>query len=230
MNETVSPSGPPSGWYQDLEDANRERWWDGTQWGVQVRDKHVAVAPPSLPVPPPAPAPLAPASYRSQAVDTSEKNGPATTSMILVIIVFALNAVAPFLFSGPVGTLVNLVSGVLGFVAIILGVIGLVIAVRRPTRKRNAIVGLVVGVLVMVWSFGQFASAMTSSMTATTVADVEQTLSALVGESLGQNVKLLCSGEQIATEGETYRCLDVGVTVEATMLNDQGALIWELVE
>ena len=43
MKGAPSPSnattGPPSGWYPDPDDAQTQRWWDGTTWGPQAPEQ-----------------------------------------------------------------------------------------------------------------------------------------------------------------------------------------------
>jgi len=39
----ATPAGPPTGWYPDPADAQRQRYWDGTNWTAETR----TVAPPS---------------------------------------------------------------------------------------------------------------------------------------------------------------------------------------
>jgi hypothetical protein len=46
---TITPSGPPAGWYDDGSRAGMQRWWDGAQYTDHYQPSPTAAAPQSAP-------------------------------------------------------------------------------------------------------------------------------------------------------------------------------------
>ena len=108
--------------------------------------------------------PLAPVTYRpplgshvattrATYVTVEQRNGPARASLILILISL-LGGVAVFWFlmgADPalVGV-VNLVNGAILLLAFILAVISVIVAVNRPTKKREPVFALVVSSLLII--------------------------------------------------------------------------------
>lgn len=134
---------PPPGWLHDPATA-QTRWWDGARW-----TDHVLPAQPTA-----GHGAVFGTDPRQRAVLTS-RNGPAKASLILILTLllgeFALVGLG--MAAGSAGVSLWQVFGVLGAVSVIsllmwitafaLAIVGTVIAVRRPTRKREAVFALV---------------------------------------------------------------------------------------
>lgn len=98
-------------------------------------------------------------------VPVSSANGPAKASMVLILISL-LGGVAAYWFVGrsnpALAGLLNMLIVALLFSALGLAVVGLVIAVRRPTKKQESVFALVVSVLLIGGVFALFALRMIS--------------------------------------------------------------------
>lgn len=139
---------PPPGWVYDPSTA-QTRWWDGSGWTHHVL--------------PPTPAPAYGATFGSdpkQGAAPSAKNGPAKAALILIVVqLLGSLAIAGLAFAlGPqilqflwlFGLLSLLWLGMI-IAAFVLAIVGMVIAVRRPTRKREAVWALVLTSIGIVW-------------------------------------------------------------------------------
>ena len=93
------------------------------------------------------------ASTRATYVALEQRNGFATASLILILISL-LGGVAVFwLLAGADPALVgvvNLVNGAILLLAFILAVISVIVAVNRPTKKREPVFALVVSSLLII--------------------------------------------------------------------------------
>ena len=89
---------------------------------------------------------------QSTFVPVSSQNGPATASMVLILIGL-LGGAATYWFvsrtNSALAGLINLLILALLFAALALAVVGLVIAVRRPTKKQESVFALVVSLLLI---------------------------------------------------------------------------------
>ncbi len=108
--------------------------------------------------------PLAPVTYRpppgSHVTSTratyiaiEQRNGPARASLILILISL-LGGVAVFWFLAGADPalvgVVNLVNGAILLLAFILAVISVIVAVQRPTKKREPVFALVVSSVLII--------------------------------------------------------------------------------
>lgn len=139
---------PPPGWIYDPT-TMQTRWWDGARW-----TEHVL---------PTAPTETAVYGFNPRARPTStSQNGPAKASLILILIqllagmAFVGLTVAFFTTGAQFWEFLYLLNA-LGWVSIVtttaafvLAIIGTVIAVRRPTRKREAMFALVFSSLLIL--------------------------------------------------------------------------------
>lgn len=84
----------------------------------------------------------------------TSKNGPAKASLILILLLaLGVGAVA-WLLSGmnpAVLAIVSLVNLLMVVAAFILAIVGLIVAIRRPTKKRESVFALVVSSLFLVY-------------------------------------------------------------------------------
>jgi uncharacterized membrane protein len=93
------------------------------------------------------------ASTRATYVAIEQRNGPARASLILILISL-LGGVAVFWFLAGADPalvgIVNLVNGAILLLAFILAVISVIVAVSRPTKKREPVFALVVSSLLII--------------------------------------------------------------------------------
>jgi hypothetical protein len=148
MTDDVYAGGqaPPPGWIYDPSTA-QTRWWDGTRWTDHV-----------LPRQPDYGAVFGTDPKQGRAL--TAKNGPAKASLILILVQL-LGGVALIALSVAAGpqvlqdiwlfTILSLLGFLLTIAAFVLAIVGTVIAVRRPTRKREAVFALVFTSLVVLW-------------------------------------------------------------------------------
>lgn len=104
-------------------------------------------------------------SYAYSQQPTS-KNGPAKASLILILLlVLGVGAVFWFLSGRDpvVAGIVALLNVVMVLAAFVLSIVGLVIAVRRPTKKRESVFGLVVSSLFLIYLVSQIVGAIGAS-------------------------------------------------------------------
>lgn len=148
---------PPAGWVYDASTA-QTRWWDGARWTAHV-----------LPQEAPGSVPVYGYGAKAKAPVTSE-NGPAKASLILIVVQLlgglALGVVAALASAAgaPIWQLAGLldVLGMIGLfmtiAAFVLAIVGTVIAVRRPTRKREAVFALVYTSISIAWTVWRLVS------------------------------------------------------------------------
>lgn len=141
---------PPAGWFHDPSTA-QTRWWDGTRWTEHSQ---------------PAYGPVFGTDPRQRAAPVKE-NGPAKASLILIVIQLlgGIALIGVGLALGATGAqlwhflwifaILSVVSFLMWLAAFALAIVGTVIAVRRPTHKREAVFALVFTSLVMVWLTAQ---------------------------------------------------------------------------
>lgn len=150
VGRRVAPALPPAGWFHDPSTA-QTRWWDGTRWTEHTQPTY---------------GPVFGTDPRQRAAPATE-NGPAKASLILIVIQL-LGGIALFgigLALGATGAqlwqflgifaILSVVSFLTWVAAFTLAIVGTVIAVRRPTRKREAVFALVFTSLVMAWFTAQ---------------------------------------------------------------------------
>lgn len=203
----------PAGWYADSADGTRRRWWDGSAWTDRYQDVSAAYAPP----PPPASAPRIAvvrrtASARAAAASSlgvatpASKNGPATASLVLIL--FSVLGALAWAVSGAspgLRVLIALAGATITVAALVLAVAGLVVAVRRPTGKRESALALVLSGLMAVAVAVQLA-VLASAPAALGRTTVESTIAAQVRAQTGQPVTVACPASPPATDGAAFRC------------------------
>jgi hypothetical protein len=145
---------PPAGWYPDSNNPGQKKWWDGTKWTEHVQDASSDDA--ALSVRPAVPQPLltetTAAGYHT-AVATDQvhpvfvsvqqnpkrSNGFGVAALVIGIVALVGSAI-PF---------VNYVTGPLAFVALALGIVGIVLK-NRP--KAAAIAGTIIAAVALLIS------------------------------------------------------------------------------
>ncbi|MHC2999365.1 DUF2510 domain-containing protein [Microbacterium sp. HJ5] len=134
----------PPGWLYD-EETGRTRWWDGVRWTDLVKplDPVVRTAAAYTPVAAPAPATVHAAP--------SSGNGAAAAGLLLTVLGALGLAAGVWLVGGIDQTTVSVLTtatGLLVAAGFACAVAGLVIAIRRPTKKAAAITGIVLSTIV----------------------------------------------------------------------------------
>lgn len=164
----------------------------------------------------------------------TSKNGPAKASLILILLlVLGVGAVVWFM-SGQDPTLAML----LGFVniamvlaAFVLAIVGLVIAVRRPTKKRESIFALVLSSLMLTFLVVRLVLAV--SVSALDAGVLESQIAAWAGQQASETFQVRCPAEPSAVPGTVFTCTatgDAGTawTVQVTV-NADDTVGWEVV-
>lgn len=213
---------------------------DPTESGPNLPDPSIsrpAYAATSLQYAAPSPGYVTPSRYPGpsfpQAPPTS-KNGPAKASLILLLLlVLGVGAVFWFL-SGQdpaVAAVLGLLNIAMVLAAFILAIIGLVIAVRRPTKKRESVFALVLSSLLMVFTAARLVLGFT-----TMVIDVpvlEEQIASWAGQQTGEAFQVDCPTAATATPGTTFTCAAVGDGGTAWSLlvsfNADNTVAWEVV-
>ncbi|MBW9120588.1 DUF2510 domain-containing protein [Microbacterium trichothecenolyticum] len=155
MTDDVYAGGhaPPPGWLHDPSTA-QTRWWDGSRWTDHV-----------LP-PQPGYGAVFGTDPRLGRTLTS-KNGPAKASLILILVQLlgGLTVIAIGLAAGPqvlqylwLFSILSLLGFLMTIAAFVLAIVGTGIAVRRPTRKREAVFALVLTSLAVSWLIARAAA------------------------------------------------------------------------
>lgn len=144
MSDNTRAAMPPPGWLFD-EQTGRTRWWDGVRWTDLARplDPVVRTGPAYSPV-------VAASAFAGPAVVS--RNGAARAARILVLLsVLGVTGVRWLVSGGDpfIGAGLGLLTIAMVLAAFILSVVGLVIAIRRPTRKGEAVFALVGSALLI---------------------------------------------------------------------------------
>ena len=149
-------TAPEAGWYNDPNDAQQLRWWNGVSWSEQQRDRMPAPVPPPTPVEAPAPriayapAPYVPMANRGQGGGTQFQSQPNRKERDRIV-----RQTNAFAYTGAVLSLVGMLInpfGILSILGIVFSSIGLARAnelsgSNRITGRGTAILGLVVGIV-----------------------------------------------------------------------------------
>lgn len=152
MAQGIFVEGSPAGWMYDSS-TKQTRWWDGKGW--------TDFTPPPAPVSASEHRGYAPAiAVHHAAEEVTSRNGAAKASLVFLVLALLGAAAVLWLITEPGPRL--LVGGVVALTlvaAFVLGVIGLVAAIRRPTKKSESIFALVASALLLI---GLMAAAATS--------------------------------------------------------------------
>lgn len=164
----------------------------------------------------------------------TSKNGPAKASLILILLlVLGVSAVVWF-FSGQdpaLAMLLGLVNIAMVLAAFVLAIVGLFIAVRRPTKKRESIFALVVSSLMLIFLVVRLVLAVSASTLDTGV--LESQIAAWAGQQTSETFQVRCPVEPSAVPGTVFTCsatgdADTAWTVQVTV-NADDTVGWEVV-
>ncbi|MGN8551389.1 UNVERIFIED_CONTAM: DUF2510 domain-containing protein [Microbacterium sp. SLM126] len=144
MSEDTRVGAPAPGWLYDAE-TGQTRWWDGLHWTDLAKplDPVVRTGPAHRP---------STGSVIEWTAPPTSKNGPATASLVLLLISVVGVAASVWLAPGlapATTTLLGIVQIAVLIAAFVLSLIGLAVAFQRPTRKREAVFGLVLSALAL---------------------------------------------------------------------------------
>jgi hypothetical protein len=221
MSEDTRVGAPAPGWLYD-QDTDRTRWWDGSRWTDYARplDPIVRTSADSGPVPVVAGGAHDPAT---------SKNGPAKAALVLLLIsvlgvvgmLWLASGMSPFaavlLAFAQIGILVA---------AFVLSVIGLVIAVRRPTRKREAVFGLVLSAILL----GYLAFRIVTAPAAVDAAALEGEIGDWAVGQTGEVSQVTCPDTPPQATGAVFTCSVVGESGaewEVAVTVGAGSITWE---
>lgn len=255
MDDMTAP-GPPAGWLLDTT-TGQTRWWDGSRWTEHVKPEGPttraslraaaaaqASAPEPEPVPmtfqpsvePPRPGPIYNPYAYAAAVPLTSKNGYAKAALVLVLLLVLGVGIIPVLISGGDPTVVlfvSLANIVMVLAALVLSIVGLVVAVRRPTKKKESIFGLVASIVLILFAVARVAFA----FLAAPVIDVpalETQISDWASTGTDEEFDTICPSTPPTETGDTFTCAATGaagtvLTVEVT--NDPDDMLsWRAVE
>ena len=163
----------------------------------------------------------------------TSKNGPAKASLVLILLlVLGVGAVVWFLTGQDpaLAMLLGLVNIAMVLAAFVLAIVGLVMAVRRPTKKRESIFALVVSSLMLIFLVVRLVLAFSASVLDASV--LESQIAAWAGEQTGETFTVDCPAEPSAAAGTAFTCAatgDAGTvwTVQVTV-NADNTVGWEV--
>lgn len=130
----VAPAAPAD-WYPDPQDSGTVRYWDGSTW-----TGHTAPAPRPSPEPTPVSSGSATSSYYTPPSQRPSRGNPLGLASLIVGILATVGAFIP---------VINLGSGIVAIVGLVLGIVALFLAGRS---KPVAVAGVVVSVVGLVLS------------------------------------------------------------------------------
>jgi hypothetical protein len=91
---SLTPSGPPAGWYDDGSRPGMQRWWDGTQYTDHYQPGAAAAAPAAAPVHTSGPMTSSSLNVKREVIYNREQKGHSLTlHLLLGIFVFWINVI-----------------------------------------------------------------------------------------------------------------------------------------
>lgn len=222
MSEDTRVGMPAPGWLYDAE-TGQTRWWNGVRWTDHAKplDPVVRTSTDYQPVAAAATTSFAP---------PSSKNGPAKASLVLLLISVLGVAGLVWLATG----MDPATAMVLGFAqvgllvaALVLSIIGLVIAIRRPTRKREAVFGLVLSVILLGFVMFRIVTA----PGAVDAAALEGEIAAWAIGQTGEVSQVTCPETPPQAVGAVFTCNVVGAggsEYEVAVTVHADSVTWEL--
>ena len=149
------------------------------------------------------------------------KNGSATAAVVIALL--AIVAVAALIWLVPardpfLTLAVGLAAMTLVGAAFALAVIGLVIAVRRPTRKGSAVLALILSTLLIAFFVFRFLTAVST----VNAAELEDEITVWIQAQTGELAVVVCPEDPPSAIGSIFSCtvttpsssLQVDVTVQ----------------
>lgn len=203
MSEDTRLGMQPPGWLYDSE-TGQTRWWNGVRWTEHAK--------PLDPVVRTGPVPSAPhAAAMTASTVPSSKNGPAKAALVLLLLAVLGVAGLIWLASGmdpTVAAVAGLAQIGLVVAAFILSIVGLVLAIVRPTRKREAIFGLVLSALLLGFMVFRILTAPATIDSAALEGEIE----AWALEQTGEVTQVTCPANPPTATGALFTCTAVGAS------------------
>jgi hypothetical protein len=201
---------PPPGWLFD-DATGQTRWWDGRGWTDHTRPLDPVVRTSAM---------ARPASLPADA-RTSSKNGPAAAAVVLAVLALATTSALIWLVPARdpfLAIAVGLAAMTLIATAFALAVVGLVIAIRRPTPKGSAVFALVMSVLLV----GFFVFRLITAASMVNAGELENEITLWVQAQTGDLAVVVCPEDPPSAVGSIFSCavttptssLQVDVTVQ----------------
>lgn len=153
MAQGIIVEGGPAGWRYDSS-TKQTRWWDGRDWTDFT----------------PPPEPVSALDYRGSAQlgtahhlheSATARNGAAAAALVLLGVAALGIAATLWLAAGPAPALVaGAVIAVILVLAFVLGVVGLVTAIRRATKKGASLFALIASTVMLMGLIAAAASSL----------------------------------------------------------------------
>ena len=221
MSEDTRVGMPAPGWLYDAE-TGQTRWWNGVRWTDHAKplDPVVRTGTAYTPVT---------AGAETPHTAPSSKNGPAKASLVLLLLSVLGVAGLVWLATGmnPAAAMVLGIAQIgLLVAAFVLAVIGLVIAIRRPTRKREAIFGLVLSAALL----GFLAFRIATAPGAVDAAALEGEIAAWAIGQTGDVSQVTCPDTPPQATGAVFTCSVVGASGaewEVAVTVNADSVTWE---
>jgi hypothetical protein len=161
----------------------------------------------------------------------SSKNGPALASLIIALSGLILGLMVPWWYAAAmasIGQILFVVTIVLLGIAVVLGAIGLVLAVRRPTTKVVPVAAVLLSPLFLIGAIVSYALA-AAAPPPFDAADVESTIQAWYFSESGSVVTVVCPPEVPTTDGSVFICsayLESGQMDAVQVRAQSGSFTW----
>jgi hypothetical protein len=221
MTDTT-PTAPPPGWLHDAS-TGRTRWWDGARW-----TEHMQSAPGSVQ------GWTSGGGQRRRFVSARipKTNGYARTATVLIGLVIVGAAAIPLLFGRDNPAMVGLstlVSLVLIVTGLVFAIIGTVVAVRRPTKKYEAIVAVVIGGVMLLILIGAIIVQVAVGAPSLDASKLESQIAEWASAQSGESFRSICPANPPAANGSVFHCVatsDSGTAWDIEVTVDRHTVSW----
>lgn len=207
MSEATRLGLQPPGWLFDNE-TGQTRWWNGAHWTDHAKPLAPVVRTATVEGPPQA----APAAWSSYDPAPISRNAPAKVALVLLALALVGAGVAVWQSAAldpAITSLIGLAQVALGLTAFVLSVVGLVIAIRRPTRKAQAILGVVLSTLFLGFLAFRIAAATTGGIDS---AALEGEIEAWALSQTGEVTEVVCPASPPTATGAVFSCTAMSAT------------------
>lgn len=225
MGDDTRAGLPAAGWLHDSA-TGQTRWWNGSEWTDHTRPLDPVVRTMTA-TRPPTTGPVA-LAHTAPAPPTS-RNGPAKAALVLLLISVLAAAGLAWLATGMTPT-TALVVGVgqiaVLVVAFVLSIVGLAVALLRPTRKREAVIGLVLSTALL----GFVAFRIATAPAAVDASALESEIAAWAIGQTGEVSQVTCPASIPQTADAVFTCAVVGESGaewEVAVRVQADAITWE---
>lgn len=237
----IPKASAPAGWYVNPDDPSQMRWWDGGQWGAQIRPSESTGLAGATTV-----ASIAyPTEVGDSAVGVDERRDKGTapdgSSLVVDDSESPNSAATQSLVWGIVGLVFNVV-GVPGIVAIIFGIGGLRNASRlardneAPAGRRKSIWGISLGIaslIVVAILIGPVASSLLPQSPSLDIPKLQSDIRTSAEKDGLPMKKVVCPPSPKDAFGSTFECfgtLSSGKVVNytVTVVDNKSEVEWRV--